>query len=81
MRTCSASGLPIALCLVVSRLDKNELIMPDLELKESKGVFLLEIEGFSMHSNIDLLNNASSYIILMRRSKNEEHSADKEQCN
>ena len=56
MTTYVASGYAAPLCLVVSRLDKSELIMTEEELRNSSGIYVLNVEGFSMNSNIDPQN-------------------------
>ena len=71
MCTHIASGCSAPLCLVVSGLSENELLMTDEELKESRGTFVLKIEGFSMHSNTDPLNKQCGHVMFMRCSKNE----------
>jgi len=76
MCTYSASGYAAPLCLVVSGLDETELIMTDEELERSRGIYVMKIEGFSMHASIDPLNKSYGYIIFMRSSKNETYSAD-----
>ena len=77
MTNFSATACAAPLCLVVSGLSENELIMTDEELKDSHGIFVLKVEGLSMHSNTDPLNTSHGYIIFMTSSKNEEYSADK----
>ena len=76
MTTYSASGYTAPLCLVVSGLNENELIMTDEELKESKGIFVLKVKEFSMHSSADPMNKQLGYIIFMRISKDEEYNVD-----
>ena len=76
MCTLTASSCSAPLCLVVSGLDENELLMNECELKESKGILVLKIEGFSMHSSADPLNKSCGHMIFMRNSKSESYSAD-----
>ena len=71
MCTYSASGCAAPLCLVVSGLDDSELIMTDDELKKSRGMYVMKIEGFSMHSSIDPLNKSVGHIMFLRSSKTE----------
>ena len=79
--TFSASGLSALLHLVVSRLNKSELTISNKDLKQSKGNFILEIEGFSMCSDTNLLNNVSECTIFMRSSKKSKCLVGKECCN
>ena len=81
MRTCSASGHAALLSLVVSGLDESELIMTDDELKDYKGMYVMKIEGFSMHSSIDPLNKSVRYLMFLRSSKTESYSVEKSRCN
>ena len=74
--TYSASGYTAPLCLIASDLDENKLIMTDEELKESKGIFVLKVKEFSMHSSADPMNKQLGYIIFMRISKDEEYNVD-----
>ena len=76
MTTYAASGYAAPLCLVVSKLDESELIMTKEELSNSNGICVLKVEGFSMHSDIDLQNKQPGYIIFMRSSKNEKYNVD-----
>ena len=77
MCTYSASRYVAPLCLVISGLDETELIMTENELKQSKGIYILKIEGFSMHTNIDPLNKIYGYIIFIRSLKNKIYSVNK----
>ena len=77
MTIYSASSYAAPLCLVVSGLDENELIMTNEELKESKCIFVLKVEGFSMHSGVDPIIKQPGYIIFIRSSKDKEDNIDK----
>ena len=79
--TYLASGYATPLCLVISGLNENELIMTDEELKESKGIFVLKVKGFSMHSGADSMNKQPRYIMLMWSSKDKEYNTDKTRHN
>ena len=81
MCTCSVSSLSAPLCLVVSCLDETELVMTNEDLKNSQGMFVLKIEGFSVHSNVDPLNKIHEHIIFKRSSKAEDYSADEARYN
>ena len=58
-----------ATLLFASHLYEIERIMTDDELKQSKGVFVLKLEGFSMYNDVDPLNKQYGHIILTRTSK------------
>ena len=77
----TASEYAALLCLVVSGLSKNKLAMTDEELKNLKGIYMIEIEGFLIHLNTDSLNKSHSFIIFIRSSKDELYSVDRSRCN
>ena len=54
MTSYTAAGYAALLCLVVSGLNEKESIMTNEELKESRGIYVLKVEGLSIHSTVDL---------------------------
>ena len=57
MTSYTAADYATLLCLAISGLNKNELIITDEELKESRRIYVLKVEGLSMHSGVDPTNN------------------------
>ena len=77
----SACSLAAPSYLVISGLDESKLVMNDKELKKSNGMLAFKINGFSMRSNTDPLNQSLGHVIFQRSSKNEYYSADKARYN
>ena len=71
MHTFSSSGQPAPLCLVASGLDETELIMTDDELEQSRGIHVMQIEGFYVHASMDTLNRSYRTTTFMISSINE----------
>ena len=55
--------------------------MTNDQLRESNGMCVLKIDGFSMHVNTDPLSASFGYTMFTRSSKNQKYSEDEGRCN
>ena len=78
--TYTGTGCAAPLCAAVRGLNENELLITNEELKESKGMFVLKVEGLSAHRGVGSINKQSGHTMFMRSSKNEEYNVDQARC-
>ena len=62
--TISASGQNADLCIIVNGLSENELPMSEEELKQSRGIRVIEIAGLASGCSINPQNKETGFLIL-----------------
>ena len=67
--TISASGQISDLCIIVNGLSEDELPMPEEELKESRGIRVIEIAVLTPGCSINPQNKETRFLILCRKMK------------
>ena len=63
--TRRASGISGLIFIIISSLNKKELLMLDNELKSSRGIFVMKVEGLTTTGATNPLDTGYSYVIFI----------------